>query len=261
MSTKEKLNVAIIQADLKWEDSVANRSLFSKEIAALSDSVELIVLPEMFTTGFSMNAENLAEETNGETLLWMKEQAKLKDAAITGSVIITENGEFYNRLFFVFPDGTVQKYDKRHTFTLAKEDKTYTAGTERLIVNYKGWKICPLICYDLRFPVWARNTEDYDLLIYVANWPKKRVAAWDALLKARAIENMSFCIGVNRVGEDGDGFVYNGHSAIYDCLGAILTQQNAENEFAKEITLDKTHLENTRNQLKFLQDRDEFRLV
>ena len=261
MSTKENLNVAIIQADLKWEDSVANRSLFSKEIAALSDSVELIVLPEMFTTGFSMNAENLAEETNGETLLWMKEQAKLKDAAITGSVIITENGEFYNRLFFVFPDGTVQKYDKRHTFTLAKEDKTYTAGTERLIVNYKGWKICPLICYDLRFPVWARNTEDYDLLIYVANWPKKRVAAWDALLKARAIENMSFCIGVNRVGEDGDGFVYNGHSAIYDCLGAILTQQNAENEFAKEITLDKTHLENTRNQLKFLQDRDEFRLV
>ena len=261
MSTKENLNVAIIQADLKWEDSVANRSLFSKEIAALSDSVELIVLPEMFTTGFSMNAENLAEETEGETLLWMKEQAKLKDAAITGSVIITENGEFYNRLFFVFPDGTVQKYDKRHTFTLAKEDKTYTAGTERLIVNYKGWKICPLICYDLRFPVWARNTEDYDLLIYVANWPKKRVAAWDALLKARAIENMSFCIGVNRVGEDGDGFVYNGHSAIYDCLGAILTQQNAENEFAKEITLDKTHLENTRNQLKFLQDRDEFRLV
>ncbi|MFC6860001.1 amidohydrolase [Zunongwangia atlantica] len=261
MSTKQNLNVAIIQADLKWEDSVANRSLFSKKIAALSDSVELIVLPEMFTTGFSMNAENLAEEAEGETLLWMKEQAKLKDAAITGSVIITENGEFYNRLFFVFPDGNVQKYDKRHTFTLAKEDKTYTAGTERLIVNYKGWKICPLICYDLRFPVWARNTEDYDLLIYVANWPQKRVAAWDALLKARAIENMSFCIGVNRVGEDGDGFVYNGHSGIYDCLGEILTQQNAENEFAKEITLDKTHLENTRNQLKFLDDRDQFKLV
>ena len=261
MSTNENLNIAIIQANLKWEDSKANRDLFSEKIKTLSDSVELIVLPEMFTTGFSMNAEDLAEENDGETLQWMKKQAKLKNSAITGSVIITENGQFYNRLFFVFPDGTVQKYDKRHTFTLAKEDKTYTAGEERLIVNYKGWKICPLICYDLRFPVWARNTEDYDLLIYVANWPKKRVAAWGALLKARAIENMSFCVGVNRVGEDGDGFLYNGHSAIYDCLGEILIHENVESEFAKEITLDKTHLENTRNQLKFLQDRDKFKLI
>lgn len=261
MSTPPNLKVAIIQANLKWEDANANRSFFSKEIAALSDAVGLIVLPEMFTTGFSMNAENLAEKKQGQTLLWMQEQAKLKNAAITGSVIVTENGKFYNRLFFVFPDGTVQKYDKRHTFTLAKEDQTYTAGTKRLIVNYRGWKICPLICYDLRFPVWARNTEDYDLLIYVANWPKKRVAAWDALLKARAIENMSFCIGVNRVGEDGDGYVYNGHSAVYDCLGENLTDQNDETEFSKEITLDKNHLEKTRDQLKFLQDRDKFRLI
>ena len=261
MSTNENLNIAIIQANLKWEDSKANRDLFSEKIKTLSDSVELIVLPEMFTTGFSMNAEDLAEENDGETLQWMKKQAKLKNSAITGSVIITENGQFYNRLFFVFPDGTVQKYDKRHTFTLAKEDKTYTAGEERLIVNYKGWKICPLICYDLRFPVWARNKDDYDLLIFVANWPKKRVAAWDALLKARAIENMSFCVGVNRVGEDGDGYMYNGHSAIYDCLGEILTDENDETEFSKEMTLDKTHLENTRNQLKFLQDRDKFKLI
>jgi len=261
MSKSQNLNLAIIQANLKWEDATANRSFFSKQIDALSDAVELIVLPEMFTTGFSMNAESLAEAIEGETLQWMKEQAKLKNAAITGSVIITENGAFYNRLFFVFPDGSHQKYDKRHTFTLAKEDETYTAGTERLIVNYKGWKICPLICYDLRFPVWARNTEDYDLLIYVANWPKKRIFAWDALLKARAIENMSFCVGVNRVGEDGDGYSYNGHSAIYDCLGEILTEENAETEFSKEVVLKKAHLQDKRNQFKFLQDRDQFRLI
>ncbi|WP_417885300.1 amidohydrolase [Zunongwangia sp.] len=261
MSTNENLNISIIQANLKWEDSKANRDLFSEKIKTLSDSVELIILPEMFTTGFSMNAEDLAEENDGKTLQWMKKQAKLKNSAITGSIIITENRQFYNRLFFVFPDGTVKKYDKRHTFTLAKEDKTYTAGEERLIVNYKGWKICPLICYDLRFPVWARNTDDYDLLVFVANWPKKRVAAWDALLKARAIENMSFCVGVNRVGKDGAAHIYNGHSAIYDCLGELLIQENIETEFAKEITLDKTHLENTRNQLKFLQDRDRFTLI
>ncbi|MDN3596179.1 amidohydrolase [Zunongwangia endophytica] len=261
MSTKENLNVAILQANLEWEDASANRSLFSKKMEALSDSVALIVLPEMFTTGFSMNAENLAEEDDGETFLWMKEQAKIKDSAVTGSVIITENGNYYNRLYFVFPDGSYQKYDKRHTFTLAKEDQTYSAGTDRLIVEYKGWKICPLICYDLRFPVWSRNTEEYDLLIYVANWPKKRVAAWDALLKARAIENLSFCIGLNRVGEDGDGHIYSGHSAVYDCLGKILTEENAESEFSKEITLDKSYLQDTRKQFKFLQDRDQFKLI
>ncbi|MGB8376504.1 MAG: amidohydrolase [Salegentibacter sp.] len=256
----EKLRIAILQVNLKWEDARENRSLFTKEIEALSDEVELIVLPEMFTTGFSMNAKVLAEKTDGATLQWMREMAQQKKSAITGSVIIEENGQYYNRLFFVFPDGSYEKYDKRHTFTLAGEDKTYSAGTERLIVDYKGWRICPLICYDLRFPVWARNTEDYDLLIYVANWPKKRVAAWDALLKARAIENMAFCIGLNRVGIDGDGYEYNGHSAVYDCLGNYLTEENAEKPFAKEVSLDKKHLQKTRQQLKFLQDRDEFTL-
>lgn len=256
----EKLNIGLLQVNLKWEDSRENRSLFSKEIEALSDEVELIILPEMFTTGFSMNAKVLAEESEGATLQWMRENAKRKNAAITGSVIIKDNGDFYNRLFFVFPDGSYKKYDKRHTFTLAGEDKTYSAGKDRLIVDYKGWKICPLICYDLRFPVWARNTEDYDLLIYVANWPKKRVAAWDALLKARAIENMAYCIGVNRTGTDGDGYEYNGHTAAYDCLGENITEQNVEEPFAREITLEKEHLQKMRQQLKFLQDRDEFSL-
>lgn len=256
----EKLKIAFIQANLKWEDSEANRQLFSEEIAKISEETDLIILPEMFTTGFSMNAEKLAEPTDGPTLKWMREQAKKKQAAVTGSVIISENGNYYNRLFFVFPDGKYQLYDKRHTFTLAKEDETYTAGRERLIVRYKDWKICPLICYDLRFPVWARNTEDYDLLIYVANWPEKRVNAWDALLKARAIENMSYCIGLNRTGEDGDGYVYNGHSATYDVLGKELTPLDRAEEFTAEITIDKTSLYDTRKKLKFLQDRDKFSL-
>ncbi|MGY5849152.1 amidohydrolase [Salegentibacter sp. F14] len=252
------LYTALLQVDLKWEDPQANRSLFSKEIKALSDQVDLIILPEMFTTGFSMNAEKLAEKNDGLSFNWMKEMAGLKNAAITGSLIITENGKYYNRLFFVFPDGSFKSYDKRHTFTLAKEDRTYTAGNERLIVNYKGWKICPLICYDLRFPVWSRNTEAYDLLIYVANWPEKRVAAWDALLKARAIENMSYCIGINRTGIDGSGHNYSGHSAAYNCLGENLTGEYRELPFVEEVGLEKDHVENTRKQLRFLQDRDDF---
>ncbi len=256
----EKLNIAFIQANLKWEDSEANRQLFSEEISKVSEETDLIILPEMFTTGFSMKAEKLAEPTDGPTLKWLREQAKTKDSAITGSVIISENGNFFNRLFFVFPDGSYKLYDKRHTFTLAKEDETYTAGKERLIVTYKGWKICPLICYDLRFPVWARNTEDYDLLIYVANWPEKRVNAWDALLKARAIENMCYCIGLNRTGEDGDGYVYNGHSAAYDVLGKELTELDRSDEFTAEISIDKASLYETRKKLKFLQDRDDFTL-
>ncbi len=256
----ENLNIAFIQADLKWEDAEANRTLFSKEIAKLSPEVDLIILPEMFTTGFSMNAENLAEETGGETFNWLRNIADSKTCAVTGSVIISEHGKYYNRLFFVYPDGNYKLYDKRHTFTLAKEDETYTAGKHRLIVEYKGWKICPLICYDLRFPVWARNTVDYDLLIYVANWPEKRVNAWDTLLKARAIENMSYCVGVNRTGEDGDGYVYNGHSAAYDPLGKELTPLNREEPFIAEITLDKSNLNDIRKKFKFLQDRDAFSL-
>ena len=256
----EELNIAVIQPELEWEKPEMNRKLFSEKIAELSSDVQLIVLPEMFTTGFSMNAEKLAEENDGSTLNWMQEIAQKREVAITGSVIITEKGNYYNRLFFVFPNGSYQKYDKRHTFTLAKEDLTYTAGKDRLIVTYKGWKICPLICYDLRFPVFARNTEDYDVLIFVANWPEKRVEAWDVLLKARAIENMTYCIGVNRTGEDGDGYVYNGHTCVYDCLGEPLIRMNRESEFTAEVKLRKKHLREIREKMKFLQDRDSFNL-
>lgn len=256
----KKLRTTIIQSELHWENADANRAMFSEKIQKLKDKTDLIILPEMFTTGFSMNAAKLSEEKNGATVNWMISEAKKNDCAITGSVIISENGNFYNRLFFVFPDGSYKKYDKKHTFTLAKENETYQAGTERLVVEYKGWKICPLVCYDLRFPVWARNTEDYDVLIYVANWPEKRILAWDTLLRARAIENMCYCIGVNRIGQDGNGHNYIGHSAIYDVLGKQVSQSNFESDFIETSTLDMEDLQSNRKHLQFLNDRDTFTL-
>jgi len=256
----KNLTTAIIQADLAWENIEKNLNLFSEKIDSIDKNVDLIVLPEMFSTGFSMNAENLAEPPEGPTFKWMQEIAGKRNVAVTGSVIVKENNNFYNRLYFVFPDTTFKTYNKRHTFTLAREDQTYTAGNERLIVEYKGWKICPLICYDLRFPVWARNTVDYDLLIYVANWPETRIHAWDILLQARAIENMTYCIGVNRTGADGNKHQYNGHSAIYDCLGKPLFKNNREAEFTQVLSLEKSHVSETRDKLKFLQDRDSFSL-
>jgi len=256
----KNLNIAIIQADLAWENIEKNLNLFSEKINLIDKDIDLIVLPEMFSTGFSMNAENLAEPPQGPAFKWMQKIAGKRNVAVTGSVIVKENNNFYNRLYFVFPDTTFKTYDKRHTFTLAREDQTYTAGNERLIIEYKGWKICTLICYDLRFPVWARNTVDYDLLIYVANWPETRIHAWDILLQARAIENMSYCIGVNRTGSDGNKYKYNGHSAIYDCLGKPLFKNNREAEFTQVLSLEKSHVSETREKLKFLQDRDSFSL-
>lgn len=257
----EKLKITIIQSELHWENAEANRVMFSGKIQNIEGETDLIILPEMFTTGFSMNAKNLAEENNGETLQWMISEAQKKNCAIMGSVIISENDKFYNRLFFVFPNGSFQKYDKKHTFTLAKENETYSAGKERLIVNYKDWRICPLVCYDLRFPVWARNTEDYDVLIYAANWPKVRTIAWDTLLQARAIENMAYCVGVNRVGFDGNDHEYIGHSVVYDVLGKQISTADFETEFTETIVLEKEHIESNRKHLQFLNDRDSFTLT
>lgn len=257
---QETLKLIIIQSDLVWEDPNTNRASFSQRIKSISGEVDLIVLPEMFTTGFSMNAKDLAEDPEGKTLQWMIDIATNYKTAITGSVMIKEADSFFNRLFFVYPDGTYKHYDKRHTFTLAGEHKVYTAGTNKLILNYKGFKICPLICYDLRFPVWARNTEEYDILLYVANWPKKRISAWDALLKARAIENMCYCIGVNRVGQDGNQHEYIGHTAVYDVLGNQISTVDNEIEFMQTIYLEKEHIDLNRKHLQFLNDRDEFNL-
>lgn len=253
-----QLQIALIQTDLVWENPDQNRLNFTKKIEGITEDVDLVILPEMFTSGFTMNAFDVAETMDGETILWMRDLSSKKNIAIIGSLVISENNNFYNRLLFVEPSGKILYYDKRHTFTLVGEEKTYTAGTEKVIVDYKGWKICPLICYDLRFPVWARNTEDYDVLIYVANWPEPRVSAWDALLKARAIENMCYCIGVNRVGIDGVNSNYSGHSAVYDVLGNGLTSMRSGKECIETITLEKRHVAAYRNKLKFLNDRDSF---
>jgi len=253
------LNIALIQTDLYWEDPVSNRKMFEEKIASIPDDVDLIVLPEMFTTGFTMKPENMLLSESEGSLDWMKQIAQEHQVALVGSIIFQENGKFFNRLYFTAPEGDIVSYDKKHTFTLAGEDEVYEAGTKKVIFEYKGFKICPMICYDLRFPVWSRNVEDYDILIFVANWPKKRVNAWDTLLKARAIENMAYCVGVNRTGKDGLDFEYPGHSAVYDVLGQTLAF--SKNEEILYATLTKEYIESTRKKLRFLEDRDRFSLI
>ena len=254
------LKIALLQADLVWQNATQNRKQFSKKINSIREHVDLIVLPEMFTTGFSMQPQKIAENMQGETVKWMQQLASEKDAAIVGSIIIFEDNKYYNRFLFVHPSGEINQYDKRHLFTLAREDDAYTSGNKKLIVNYNGWKICPLICYDLRFPVWARNTEDYDALLYVANWPKPRIAAWDTLLKARSIENMCYSIGVNRVGIDANKLEYSGHSVAYDCLGKKLTHIKTNQEDMAIVTLSKKHIKDVRAKLNFLNDKDSFKI-
>lgn len=253
------MKTALIQSAIIWENPEANRNYFEQKINTISESIDLIVLPEMFTTGFTMNPETVAETMDGKTMGWLQSLAKAKKTAITGSLIIADNNNFYNRLVFVFPSGEIQFYDKRHLFTLAGEDKVYTSGTQKLIVDYLGWRICPLVCYDLRFPVFARNVENYDLLLYVANWPKPRINAWDILIKARSVENMCYTIGVNRNGVDNANLEYVGHSQAVDFLGNyILEPQEAEGVFIVEF--DKEKMNNARNKLGFLNDRDSFEI-
>lgn len=254
------MKVAIIQSDIVWENPNANRLHFEEKIDSIQEVIDLIVLPEMFSTGFTMNPSAVAETMDGETVSWMISLAKKKSTAITGSLVITENNNYYNRMLFVFPDGKIQKYDKRHLFSLAKEEAVFTPGKEKVIVNYKDWKICLQICYDLRFPVFARNVENYDLLIYVASWPKPRINAWDILLRARAVENLSYAIGVNRIGTDGSQLEYIGHSQVNDYLGNYCIEP-FEEEAVKIITLDKQAMLETRKKLNFLNDKDIFEIL
>lgn len=254
------MKTALIQANIIWENPSENRRILEEIIIAIIEAIDLIILPEMFTSGFTMHPNLVAETMDGSTISWLKNIAKAKNCAITGSLIITENGNFYNRMVFVFPNGEIQHYDKKHLFTLAGEDKVYTSGNEKVIVNYNHWKICLQVCYDLRFPVFSRNTENYDVLIYVASWPKVRTNAWDILLKARAVENLSYVIGVNRIGTDNNDFEYIGHSQIIDELGNFIIEPT-ENEGVFIATLDKNKMLETRNKLNFLNDRDAFNFV
>ena len=283
------LTITIIQTNLHWEVKAANLQMLEQKINSIKDKTEIVVLPEMFSTGFSMNPGKLAETMSGETLQWMKRVAIAKKVILTGSIIIKEGapsplefpgkakgrgeargGEaYFNRLIWMLPDGQYGIYDKRHRFAFAGEDQHYTAGNKRLIASVKGWKINLLVCYDLRFPIWSRQTPppqeevgkgpEYDLLIYVANWPERRNTAWKTLLQARAIENQCFVVGVNRIGKDGNDINHSGDSMIIDPLGEILYHKKEEEDIFT-LTLDKNHLQTVREKFPFWKDADEFQI-
>ena len=251
--------VSLIQSDIIWEDKNSNLKKYQEQIDKI-ESTELIVLPEMFTTGFSMSPKDISEKMNGETIQWMKQNAHKMNSAICGSIIIEESGKYFNRFIWINPDGSIHHYDKRHLFSYAGENDNYTPGDSKIIIEYKGWKICPLICYDLRFPVWSRNSEEYDLLIYVANWPSKRKFAWRSLLVARAIENQCYVIGVNRVGLDNSGNSHSGETSIINALGeSLYVKSHSEDLYTNGIS--KLELEKIRKQLPFLNDKDNFKIV
>lgn len=282
------LSVTIIQTNLFWENPTANLANLEEKIAQIPSPTDLIILPEMFTTGFTMNAKSMAEPMNFTTCKWLKQQAKRTQAVITGSFIVKEGEHFFNRLIWMRPDGSFETYDKRHLFRMGEEDKTFTAGTKRLIVELNGWRICPLICYDLRFPVWSRNIKSasyksqvlsetsilksneqllatydllsYDLIIYVANWPSVRSQVWDTLLQARAIENQSYCIGVNRIGKDGMNLEYSGNSVVIDFKGNQLFYQK-EDEVINNQILRKKELEDFRAKFPAYLDADDFEII
>jgi predicted amidohydrolase len=264
-SNVKNLVLALFQSNLHWQDRAANLAMFEEKIWQLDRKVDVLVLPEMFTTGFTMEVTAQAEPMNLHATKWMQQMAAQTNAAITGSVIIKENGKFFNRLLWVTPDGEVRHYDKRHLFRMAREDDYYDMGEGRLIIDFRGWKIMPQICYDLRFPVWSRNRAsqegqmEYDLLFYIASWPAPRVQAWDVLLKARAVENLCYIAGVNRIEEDGNGIPYCGHSGAYDFKGETLAF-GGEEEKTMVVELDKAALEAYRKKFPAWKDADRFEL-
>lgn len=257
------LSVTLIQSNLHWENKTANLQLFEEKIASLQQPAQVVVLPEMFSTGFSMKPAELAETMDGPSVQWMKRIAAENKIILTGSLIIEANQQYYNRLLWVLPNGTVGVYDKRHRFAFAGEDRFYTAGNKRLITSVNGWKFNLQICYDLRFPVWARqqseDTPEFDVLLYVANWPERRSHAWKSLLIARAIENQCYVIGVNRVGKDGNGIEHSGDSMLVDPLGEVLFTQ-AGNEVISTHLLDKDNLTDARSRFPFWKDADRFNI-
>jgi predicted amidohydrolase len=257
----DDLKVTLIQADLAWEAGAANRERLGELIAAVDPPTDLIVLPEMFATGFSMAPRRVAEPMTGESVRWLHQIAASHLATVTGSLMIEEAGRYYNRLFWVTPDGGQSTYDKKHLFTFAGEDKVFTPGESALQVALKGWQIRPMICYDLRFPVWGRNRAPfYDLAVFVANWPAKRADHWRSLLKARAIENQSYVIGVNRVGRDGNGHEYIGDSMTVDPLGRILFHR-AIDACTPTVRLEADLLQRCRGEFPALTDGDGFTIT
>jgi omega-amidase len=264
------MRISIVQSELHWEDSAANRKMFTEKLSLLKQATDLVVLPEMFSTGFTNNTEPLAETMDGPTMEWLRGISNALDAAVTGSFICEEEGRYFNRLIFMRPDGQFDFYDKKHLFSLSKENEHFAAGKKRLTVSWRGWYICPMICYDLRFPAWTRNTTGnfvsghrpyYDLLLFVANWPNKRAQHWKSLLAARAIENQAFVVGVNIAGKDGNDFEYSGDSTVIDYSGHALIQIPEGRSEIETIELSLQDLKDYRNQLPFLADADVFEIT
>lgn len=257
----QELNITIIQPDILWEDKEANLKQYEQHIDNIKEKKEVIVLPEMFSTGFSMASKKLAEPMDGVSVQWMKDTAKKNKCILTGSLIIEENGDYFNRLLWVQPDGQIGHYDKRHLFAYADENNHYKPGSKRLITSVKGLRICLMVCYDLRFPVWSRNqAKEYDILIYVANWPERRDMAWTSLLRARAIENQSYVIGVNRVGLDGNNINYIGNSSVFDPLGEQVWQESGK-AVSHTVTISREKIDEVRERFPFLHDADKFVLL
>ncbi|NJN27951.1 MAG: amidohydrolase [Cyclobacteriaceae bacterium] len=260
------LRTTYIQSELFWQDIDANLAMLEEKIWAMDEATDIIILPEMFNSGFSMQAKQLAEPMNYSTFRWMGRMARKTNAAIVGSYIVKEASNYYNRLYWVEPDGSFSFYDKRHLFRMGKEHQTFAAGKRRMVRNFRGFKVMPMVCYDLRFPVWSKNTYDaqndafdYDLLIYVANWPKPRTDTWTTLLKARALENQSYAIGVNRIGADGEGIDYDGHSAIYDYKGKLMNSVTSQADI-QTITLNLDELSEFRKNFPVYLDWDGFEI-
>lgn len=261
----QDLSITLIQSALHWQSTEANLAMFEEKIWQIKESTDIIVLPEMFNTGFTMAARENAEHSNGRTFQWMKQMAAQTGAVIIGSFIVNDRNSFFNRLFWVEPDAKFAFYDKRHLFRMANEHHYFEAGKSKIIPVWKGWRIFPLVCYDLRFPVWSRNflkdgIPNYDLLIYIANWPQSRISAWNTLLKARAIENISYVVGVNRVGKDGNGILYNGCSAVIEPKGMPIWQQEAI-EAIKTVKLEAEPLAAFRQKFPALVDADHFQTL
>ena len=254
------LKITTFQAYLFWENIDKNLQNLGLRLSSIREKTDLIVLPEMFSTGFSMNPEKFAEEMDGRSMKWMLEQAKKFGSVVTGSIIIKENKKYYNRLIWMRPDGSYEYYDKRHLFGLGEEDKHYTAGSKKLFVELNGWKICPMICYDLRFPVWLRNVDEaYDMLLIVANWPERRSLHWRTLIPARAIENQAFVVAVNRVGHDGNEVYHSGDSMCIDPLGKVVYYK-PNDEDLYTFSINKEDLVHARTTMPFLKDADAFQL-
>ncbi len=259
MEKKENLSLLLVEYSPEWENTEVNLNFLTRLLENVNPA-DIIILPEMFNTGFSMNSSEISEKPEGKTLSWMKEISLKSSAAICGSLAIEENSCYYNRFVFVAEGKIIAQYDKHHLFAYSGESKVYTAGTKKIVFEYSGWKICPMVCFDLRFPVWNRNTENYDLMINVASWPDTRIEVWDTLLKARSIENVSYVCGVNRVGTDGMNLTYPGHSVVFSPIGKEL-ELVQEKEYLYKQTLSLKEVEKWRNKYRFLDERDNFTIL